>query len=68
MQSNELVITLTNGFETGLANALDGLATGTLTLRQALTGLVQDMARSMAKLAMQQLAATVTGKLISVIG
>ncbi|MBT2750013.1 MULTISPECIES: tape measure protein [unclassified Lysobacter] len=67
-QSNELVVTLTNGFESGLSNALEGLATGTLTLRQALTGLVQDMARSMAQLAAQQLAAMATAKLMSVIG
>ncbi|MGO1069719.1 tape measure protein [Lysobacter sp. CA199] len=68
VQSNELVVTLTNGFESGLSNALEGLATGTLTLRQALTGLVQDMARSLAQLASQQLAALATAKLMSVIG
>ena len=68
VQSNELVVTLTNGFESGLTNALEGLAAGTLTLRQALTGLVQDMARSMAQLAAQQLAAMATAKLMSVIG
>nr|WP_251044431.1 MULTISPECIES: tape measure protein [unclassified Lysobacter] len=67
-QSNELVVTLTNGFETGLSNALEGLATGTLTLRQALTGLVQDMARAMAQLAAQQLAAMATAKLMSLVG
>ncbi|MGO1073357.1 tape measure protein [Lysobacter sp. CA199] len=68
IQSNELVVTLTNGFESGLSNALEGLATGTLTLRQALTGLVQDMARSLAQLAAQQLAAMATAKLMSVVG
>ena len=68
VQSNELVVTLTNGFESGLSNALEGLATGTLTLRQALTGLVQDMARSMAQLASQQLAALATAKLMSLVG
>ncbi|WP_223618890.1 tape measure protein [Lysobacter sp. ESA13C] len=68
VQSNELVVTLTNGFESGLSNALEGLATGTLTLRQALTGLVQDMARSMAQLASQQLAAFATAKLVSMLG
>ena len=67
-QSNELVVTLTNGFETGLGAALEGLATGTLTLRQALTGLVQDMARSLAQLASQQLAAFATAKLMSLVG
>lgn len=67
-QSNELVVTLTNGFETGLGNALEGLATGTLTLREALTGLVQDMARSLAQLASQQLAAFATAKLMSIVG
>jgi len=67
-QSNELVVTLTNGFEAGLGNALEGLATGTSTLRQALTGLVQDMARSLAQLASQQLAALATAKLMSVVG
>ncbi|MGO1069643.1 tape measure protein [Lysobacter sp. CA199] len=68
VQSNELVVTLTNGFESGLSTALEGLATGTLTLRQALTGLVQDMAASLAQLAAQQLAAMATAKLMSVIG
>ncbi|KRB08025.1 tape measure protein [Lysobacter sp. Root690] len=68
VQSNELVVTLTNGFESGLSNALEGLATGTLTLRQALTGLVQDMARSLAQLASRQLAALATAKLMSVVG
>ncbi|MGO1003296.1 tape measure protein [Lysobacter sp. CA196] len=68
VQSNELVVTLTNGFESGLSNALEGLATGTLTLRQALTGLVQDMAQSLAQLASQQLAAIATAKLMSLVG
>jgi len=68
VQSNELVVTLTNGFESGLSNALEGLATGTLTLRQALTSLVQDMGRSLAQLASQQLAALATAKLMSVVG
>ncbi|WP_363798378.1 tape measure protein [Lysobacter firmicutimachus] len=68
VQSNELLVTLSNGFESGLGSALEGLATGTLTLRQALTGLVQDMARSLAQLASQQLAALATAKLMSVIG
>ncbi|WP_408951497.1 tape measure protein [Lysobacter sp. Hz 25] len=68
VQSNELVVTLTNGFESGLSNALEGLATGTLTLRQALSGLVQDMTRSLAQLASQQLAALATAKLMSVVG
>ncbi|WP_064746404.1 tape measure protein [Lysobacter antibioticus] len=68
VQSNELLVTLSNGFESGLSTALEGLATGTLTLRQALTGLVQDMARSLAQLASQQLAALATAKLMSVVG
>ncbi|WP_363800795.1 tape measure protein [Lysobacter firmicutimachus] len=67
-QSNELVVTLANGFESGLGTALEGLATGTLTLRQALTGLVQDMAQSLAQLASRQLAAMATAKLMSVVG
>jgi tape measure domain-containing protein len=68
VQSNELVVTLTNGFESGLSNALEGLATGALTLRQALTGMVQDMATSLAQLASQQLAAMATAKLMAVLG
>lgn len=68
VQSNELVMTLTQGFEAGLGSALEGLATGTLTLRQALVGLVQDLARSLAQLASQQLAALATGKLMSAVG
>lgn len=43
-------------FETGLANALSGLATGTASLRDAITGLLTDLAQGMARFASEQLA------------
>lgn len=38
VESNEPVVTRTSGLERGLSKALEGWATGRLTLRQALTG------------------------------
>lgn len=66
-QGTLLATTLRNGFEEGLTNALVGLADGTLTLREALVGLVQDLASSLARLAAQQLASLATAKLFALI-
>lgn len=68
IQASELMIALRNGVEQGLATALEGLATNTLTLRDAFTGLIRDIARGMAQVASQQLAALATAKLMSVFG
>lgn len=64
-ESNELLITLRNGFETGLANALQGLATGTMNIRDALRSLAQGVVEAMAQLAAQKLAAQATDALVS---
>ncbi|PZO66198.1 MAG: hypothetical protein DI635_00820 [Pseudoxanthomonas suwonensis] len=64
-QGSLLQNTLRNTFESGLATALEGLATGTLTLKEAMTGLIQDMISGMAKLAAQQLASAATAKLMA---
>lgn len=64
-QGSLLETTFRNTFETGLADALTGLATGTLTLKQALTGLISDLIAGMARLAAQQLASLATAKLMS---
>lgn len=64
-QGSLLQTTMRNTFESGLATALEGLATGTLTLKEAMTGLIQDMISGMAKLAAQQLASAATAKLMA---
>lgn len=63
-QAGQLEIAFRNAFESGLANALTGLATNTLTLRDALTGLLQDMTRALADFAAQQLASMATAQLM----
>lgn len=64
-QGSLLETTFRNTFEFGLANALEGLATGTLTLKEALNGLILDLISGMARLAAQQLASIVTAKLMA---
>lgn len=64
-QGSLLQTTMGNTFEGGLATALEGLATDTLTLKEAVTGLIQDMISGMAKLAAQQLASAATAKLMA---
>lgn len=64
-QGTLLQTTFANTFEQGLADALTGLATGTMTLKQALTGLIQDLIAGMARLAAQQLASMATAKLMA---
>lgn len=68
VQTNELVRALSEGFERGLSTALEGLATGTMTVREALVGLVQDITRALAQMVAQQMAAAATAKLISTFG
>lgn len=68
LQANELVLSLSRGFEQGLSSALEGIATGTLSIRDAVNALLQDVARSLAQLAAQQLAALATNKLLSLFG
>ncbi|HLD65153.1 MAG TPA: phage tail length tape measure family protein [Pseudomonas sp.] len=54
--ANQVSNALKAGFETGLAGALEGLATGTMNLQEAATSFVRSIASSMAQLASQQLA------------
>ncbi len=56
---DETTQAIQRGFEDGLANALEGLATRTLTIREAVRGMAQDMARSLARLAAQKIANSV---------
>lgn len=64
-QGSLLQTTFRNTFETGLADALYGLATGTKSLREAVTGFITDMIAGMARLAAQQLASLATTKLMA---
>jgi hypothetical protein len=55
-----LAETLRTGIEQGLARALQGLADGTMTVRDAVRSLAQSVLQSMAQLAAQQLAQQAT--------
>ncbi|SIP90196.1 phage tail length tape measure family protein [Aquipseudomonas alcaligenes] len=61
--ANELSNALKSGFETGLASALEGLATGTMTLQEAATSFITSIASSMAQVASQNLAQMATDSL-----
>jgi tape measure domain-containing protein len=60
--TNELLQTWQTGLESGLSHALEGLATGASSVRDALTGLVQEITRVWAQWAAQQLAAEATAR------
>ena len=66
-QGSLVETTFRNTFEAGLSDALTGLANGTLTLKQALTGLIQDLISGMARLAAQQLASMATAKVMALL-
>ncbi len=66
--ADELGNALQSGFETGLAGALEGLATGTMDLQEAATSFVNSIASSMAQLAAQRLAAQATDGLAGLLG
>jgi phage-related minor tail protein len=55
--ANEVTNAFRSGFEDGLAGALQGLAQGTMDLREAATSFVQSIAGSLSQLASQKLAA-----------
>lgn len=61
--ADELSNALKSGFETGLQGALEGLATGTMTLQEAATSFITSIASSMARLASQNLAQMATDSL-----
>ncbi|WP_435608473.1 phage tail length tape measure family protein [Pseudomonas knackmussii] len=60
---NQWEQSLKNGIENGLQSALEGLATGTVSLKEAAVSFLQDIARSMASLASQTLAQLASDKL-----
>lgn len=66
--ANEVSNALKAGFETGLAGALEGLATGTMNLQEAATSFIQSIASSLAQVASQQLAAMATDSLMGLFG
>ncbi|WP_220814079.1 phage tail length tape measure family protein [Pseudomonas paralcaligenes] len=61
--ANEFANALKSGFETGLQNALQGLATGTMDLQEAALSFVNSISSSLASLASQQLAEMASGAL-----
>jgi len=66
-QGSLLQTTLQNTFQSGLEESLNGLANGTLSLRDAAMNLLQDVTAGMARLAAQQLASIATAKLMQVL-
>ncbi|HBO4355105.1 TPA: tape measure protein [Pseudomonas aeruginosa] len=66
--ANEFANALKSGVETGLQNALQGLATGTMDLQEAALSFVNSIASSMASLASQQLAQMASSKLMGMFG
>lgn len=66
-QASLAVNAFRQGFEGGLGDALNKLATGTATLRDAVVGLLQDMTRAMANFAAQQLASIATAQLMKLV-
>jgi phage-related minor tail protein len=66
-QGTLLETTFRQSFEAGLGNALQGLANGTLTVKDAVLGLVNDTIAGLGRLAAQQLASLATAKLMAVL-
>lgn len=66
--TDEFQVALKNGLEQGMGQAIAGLANGTLTLRDAITELVNSVAQGMAQLAAQRLAEQATAGLMGLFG
>lgn len=66
--ADEFANALKSGFETGLQSALEGLATGTMDLQEAVMSFVNSIASSMASLASQQLAQMASSSLMGMFG
>lgn len=66
--TNELKNALRDGLQGGIEQSLLGLANGTMTLRDAVTSLVQSVADSLAKLAAQKLAESATNGFMGMLG
>lgn len=65
---NDATKALKSGFEGGLESALEGLATRTMTVRQAFVELAQSVARSLAQVAARALASKATDAISSLLG
>ncbi|WP_349569374.1 phage tail length tape measure family protein [Azotobacter salinestris] len=66
--SSDLEIALRDGLQGGIQEALNGLADGTLSLRDAVTSLLASVADAMAQLAAQQLAEQASAGLMGLLG
>jgi phage-related minor tail protein len=66
--SSDLEIALRDGLQSGIQEALAGLADGTLNLRDAVMSLVASVADSMAQLAAQQLAEQASAGIMGLLG
>lgn len=66
--TDEFQVALKNGLEQGMGQAIAGLANGTLSLRDAITELVNSVAQGMAQLAAQRLAEQATAGLMGLFG
>lgn len=68
LQADDLTNALKTGLQDGLQNALEGLASGTMNLREAATSFVQGIAQSMAQLASQKIATSAADGLSALFG
>ncbi|NHN78562.1 hypothetical protein HA520_14960 [Azotobacter chroococcum] len=66
--SSDLEIALRDGLQSGIQEALAGLADGTLSLRDAVTSLLASVADAMAQLAAQQLAEQASAGIMGLLG
>lgn len=66
--TNEYEVALRNGLQSGLSDALGGLAKGTMDLREAVTALVQSIVDGLAQIAAQQLAEQLTQGVMGMFG
>lgn len=66
--SSDLEIALRDGLQGGIQEALNGLADGTLSLRDAVTSLLASVADAMGQLAAQQLAEQASAGLMGLLG
>ncbi|MCL2344959.1 MAG: tape measure protein [Desulfobulbus sp.] len=66
--SNEYEVALKNGLQSGLADAINGLAEGTMNLQNAVTALVRSIVDGMAKIAAQRLSEQLTEGVMGLFG
>lgn len=67
-EADQFSLALKAGFETGIQSALQGLATGTMNLREAALSFINSIANSMASMASQQLAKMAASGLAGMFG